>query len=221
MLPGLGNAIWSHISSLLASAIFHCLTHFVLHSPISCHDLPYCWLPASLFPMSDHSQDVQVSVTPAVKDLRNMFEQKARESPAKAPDGSSRTGDTSLLLGSRPPTSRRPSPTFLDDQTDFLAPSSEPSHPDQSSLRKRPPPPPPSRGQKPQIGSPSPSHSPLLRPTLELVNAPENRSPPPIKQRLVARPPPPVPGQRPDRTIEVEPSFDPKSSVDKSPLGLG
>lgn len=165
--------------------------------------------------MSAHSQDVEVSVTPGVKDLRNMFEQKARDSPAK-----SRTGDTTLLLGSRPPTSRRPSPTFFDDQTDSLAPPPELSYPDQSSLRKRPPPPPPSRGQKPQVGSPSPSHSPLLRATLEPVNAPENRSPPPIKQRLVARPPPPVPGHRPDRTIEAEPSTDTKSSIDKSPLGL-
>lgn len=171
--------------------------------------------------MSVHSQDAEVSVTPAVKDLRNMFEQKAKESPAKLPNGSSRTGETSLLLGSRPPTSRRPSPTFLNDQIDSLAPPPEPSHTDQSSLRKRPPPPPPSRAQKPQVGSPSPSHSPLLRPTLELANAPENWSPPPIKQRLAARPPPPVPDHRPDRTIEAGPSSDTKGSVDKSPLGLG
>lgn len=216
MLPGLGNAISSHIHRL--SLTVSLTLFYNHHHSTTTYLVAGCQPP--LFPMSSDSQDVEVNVTPAVKDLRNMFEQKAKESPAKLPNGSSRTGDTSLLLGSRPPTSRRPSPTFFDDQTDSLAPPPEPSRPDQSSLRKRPPPPPPSRGQKPQFGSPSPSHSPSLRATLELVNAPENRSPPPIKQRLVARPPPPVPGHRPDRTIEAEPSSDTKGNVDKSPLGL-
>jgi hypothetical protein len=159
-----------------------------------------------------------MSVTPAVKDLRNLFEQKAKETPAPFPSKSPRIGETSVLLGSPTPISRRPSPTpLLDDQTDFLAPPPEPS----GSLRKRPPPPPPSRGQKQQLGSPSPSNSPLLRATQEQGNAPENRSPPSIKQRLAARPPPPVPELRLDRTVEAETNSHTKGNVDASPSGLG
>lgn len=163
-----------------------------------------------------------VSGTPAVKDLRNLFEQKARETPAPFSNKSPRIGENSLLLGSPTPTSRRPSPTpLLDDQTDSLAPPPEPSTSDKGSLRKRPPPPPPSRGQRQQLGSPSPSNSPLLHATQLQSNAPENRSPPPIKQRLAARPPPPVPDLRLDRTVEAETNSDTKSNVDASPSGLG
>lgn len=171
--------------------------------------------------MSVRSKDIEVSVTPAVKDLRNLFEQKARESPAN-PGGSLRPSDNSLLLGSRPSTSRRSSPTpFLDDQTETLIPLAEPSPPDQSSLRKRPPPPPPSRGQKPQIGSPSPSTSPLPLATLELGNVPENRSPPSVKQRLVARLPPPLPELRLDRTTDIEPNSNTKGHMDEPSTSLG
>ena len=164
--------------------------------------------------MSARSQDVEVSATPAVKDLRSMFEQKARETPTQFPNKSPRIGETSLLLSSPTPVSRRLSPSpLLDDQPEFLAPSHEPSTYDKSSLRKRPPPPPPSRGQKQQLGSPSPSHSPLLRATLEQ----SNQSPPSIKHRLAARPPPPVP----DLRLEAETNSDTKGTVDASPSGLG
>src|SRR6266851_3487683 len=175
--------------------------------------------------MSPRSQDIEDSATPAVKDLRNLFEQKARESPAKFPNGSPRASDTSVLLGPRLSGSRRPSPTpYFDEQPESLTPSPEPSTPDQSSsMRKRPPPPPPSRGQKPQIGLPSPTNSPPFRATLlvEPGNAPGDWSPPSIKHRLATRPPPPVPDLRPDRTTDAEPNFDTKGNVDKSPRALG
>ena len=149
--------------------------------------------------MSDNSQDIQVSVTPAVKDLRSLFEQKAKQAIPANPNASLRPGDSTVSSGSRPSISRRSSPTPLSDgQSD--------SHSEQNSMRKRPPPPPPpSRGPKQQIGSPSPSTSPRLRATLEPNNAPEGRSPPPTtKQRLATRLPPPVPDLRLDRTSDVE-----------------
>ena len=151
--------------------------------------------------MSANSQDIQVSVTPAVKDLRSLFEQKAKQATPANPNASLRPADSSVSSGSRFSISPRSSPTPLSDgQTDSLT-----SHPEPSSQRKRPPPPPPpSRGQKQQIGSPSPSTSPRLRATLEPNNAPENRSPPPsTKKRLATRLPPPVPDLRLDRTSDV------------------
>lgn len=154
--------------------------------------------------MSGKSQEIQVSVTPAVKDLRSLFEQKAKQTIPANPNASLRPSDggvSSGSSGSRLSISRRSSPTPLSDgQSDSL------SHSEQSSLRKRPPPPPPpSRGPKQQIGSPSPSTSPRLRATLEPNSAPESRSPPPsTKKRLATRLPPPVPDLRLDRTSDVE-----------------
>lgn len=171
--------------------------------------------------MSARPQDSRVNVTPAVKDLRSLFEQKAKESSPAIPTGPLRPGDNSGSLGSRLSASRRASPTpSFDGQTDSLTsyPDPPPQAPEQSSLRKRPPPPPPSRGPKQQIGSPSPSASPRLRATLDQVNSPESRSPPSIKQRLASRPPPPVPELRLDRTSDVEDNI--KGSVDAPPISL-
>ena len=170
--------------------------------------------------MSAQPQDTEVSATPAVKDLRSLFEQKAKEATPPIPSGSLRPGDNSASLGSRAPLSRRSSPTpFFDGQTESLASRSEPppQAPEQTSLRKRPPPPPPSRGPKQQIGSPSPSGSPRLRAILDQGNSPspESRSPPSVKQRLAARLPPPVPELRLDRTSDVE-----QVSVDVPPISL-
>jgi len=155
--------IWSN-------CLFTCVTASSRHSPLSCHATSCRQFTAPLLWMSARSQDIKVSVTPAVKDLRSLFEQKAKESPANS-SGSLRPSDNSVLFGSRASTSRRSSPTpFFDDQPESLTPSPEPSLGpfDQNSLRKRPPPPPPpSRGPKQQVGSPSPSSSPLLRATLE------------------------------------------------------
>ena len=166
--------------------------------------------------MSDNSQDIQVSVTPAVKDLRSLFEQKAKQATPANPNASLRPGDSSVSSGSRPSISRRSSPTPLSDgQSDSQTQS------EQSSMRKRPPPPPPpSRGPKQQIGSPSPSTSPRLRATLEPSNAPESRSPPPsTKQRLATRLPPPVPDLRLDRTSDVEPNSNGKNDSDSTRAG--
>jgi hypothetical protein len=170
--------------------------------------------------MSTNSQDIQVSVTPAVKDLRSLFEQKAKQAtpplPAN-PNASLRPGDGSVSSASspsRPSISRRSSPTPLSDgQTDSLT-HSEP--------RKRPPPPPPpSRGPKQQIGSPSPSSSPRLRATLEPNNTPESRSPPPpTKQRLATRLPPPVPDLRLDRTSDVERNSNGSQNSDSTRANL-
>lgn len=172
--------------------------------------------------MSARPQDNEVSVTPAVKDLRSLFEQKAKESSPAIPTGSLRPGDNSAPSGSRLSSSRRASPTpSVDGQTESLTSYSEPppQAPEQTSLRKRPPPPPPpSRGPKQQIGSPSPSASPRLRATLDQGNSPESRSPPSIKQRLAARPPPPIPELRLDRTSDVEDNI--KGSVDAPPTSL-
>jgi hypothetical protein len=179
--------------------------------------LPFCLL---LPEMSAHSRDIEISVTPAVKDLRSMFEQKSRQASPVIPTASLRPED-SLLFGSRPSISRRSSPTpLLDSQTESLTLQPSPTPPEQSSLRKRPPPPPPSRGPKPQIGSPSPSTSPRLRATLEQGNLPESRSPPSVKQRLATRLPPPVPDLRLDRTSDVELNSNTKSSVDTPPTRL-
>jgi hypothetical protein len=171
--------------------------------------------------MSARSQDSEVSITPAVKDLRSLFEQKAKESSPAIPAGSLRPGDNNGSTGSRLSASRRASPTpSFDSQTESLTsyPDPPPQAPEQSSLRKRPPPPPPSRGSKQQIGSPSPSASPRLRATLDQGNSPESRSPPSIKQRLAARLPPPVPELRLDRTSDVEDNI--KGSVDAPPTSL-
>jgi hypothetical protein len=171
--------------------------------------------------MSAHSQDIEISVTPAVKDLRSLFEQKSRQTSPAMPTASLRPDD-SVLFGTRPSASRRASPTPLPDgQTESLTPQPSPTPPEQTSLRKRPPPPPPpSRGPKQQIGSPSPSTSPRLRATLEQGNLPENRSPPSVKQRLAARLPPPVPELRLDRTSDVELNSDIKGSVGAPPTSL-
>jgi hypothetical protein len=160
--------------------------------------------------MAARSQGIEASETPAVKDLRSLFEQKARESPP-VPGGSSHSGNSSALLNPRQPVGRRSSPKPLDDPAEPLIPVKSP--PDQSSLRKRPPPPPPpSRGQKPQLGTPSPSISPLLRPIPDQVNASENHSPSSSdKQRLATRPPPPIPELR----------LDQKQNVDLNPEGSG
>lgn len=169
--------------------------------------------------MSTDSQDIQVSVTPAVKDLRSLFEQKAKQATPANPNASLRPGDNSVSSGSRPSISRRSSPTpSSDGQTDSLT-----SHSEQSSLRKRPPPPPPpSRGPKQQIGSPSPSASPRLRATLELNNAPESRSPPPsTKLRLATRLPPPVPDLRLDRTSDVERNSNGRDNIDSARANPG
>jgi hypothetical protein len=167
--------------------------------------------------MSDGSQDIQVSVTPAVKDLRSLFEQKAKQVIPANPNASLRPGDNTVSSASRPSISRRSSPTpQSDSQSDSL------THSEQSSLRKRPPPPPPpSRGQKQQIGSPSPSTSPRLRATLEPNNAPESRSPPPsTKQRLATRLPPPVPDLRLDRTNDVEQNSNGRNNSDSTRANL-
>lgn len=170
--------------------------------------------------MSANSQDIQVSVTPAVKDLRSLFEQKAKQAIPPNPNASLRPADGSVSSGSsgsRPSISRRSSPTPLSDgQTDSL------THSEPSSLRKRPPPPPPpSRGPKQQIGSPSPSTSPRLRATLEPNNAPESRSPPPsTKQRLATRLPPPVPDLRLDRTNDVERNSNGSHNSDSTQANL-
>jgi hypothetical protein len=170
--------------------------------------------------MATNSQDIQVSVTPPVKDLRSLFEQKAKQATPANPNASLRPGDTSVSSGSsgsRPSISRRSSPTPLSDgQTDSL------THSEPSSVRKRPPPPPPpSRGPKQQIGSPSPSTSPRLRATLEPNNAPESRSPPPsTKQRLATRLPPPVPDLRLDRTSDVEQNSNGRYNSDSTRAGL-
>jgi hypothetical protein len=165
--------------------------------------------------MSDTSQDIQVSVTPAVKHLRSLFEQKAKQAIPANPNASLRPGDNTVSSASS--ISRRSSPTPLSDsQSDSLTPS------EQSSLRKRPPPPPPpSRGQKQQIGSPSPSTSPRLRATLEPNNAPESRSPPhSTKQRLATRLPPPVPDLRLDRTSGVEQNSNGRFNSDSTRANL-
>ncbi len=154
-----------------------------------------------------------MSVTPAVKDLRSLFEQKAKQATPANPNPSLRPGDTS----SRPSLSRRSSPTpLLDRPSDSLTSQRDPSP---SGPRKRPPPPPPpSRGPKQQISSPSPSTSPRLRATLEPNNPPESKSPTPsTKQRLAARLPPPVPDLRLDRTSNVERNSDGKNDVDATP----
>jgi|SRR5712672_944709 len=204
--------IWSN-------CLFTCVTASSRHSPLSCHATSCRQFTAPLLWMSARSQDIKVSVTPAVKDLRSLFEQKAKESPANS-SGSLRPSDNSVLFGSRASTSRRSSPTpFFDDQPESLTPSPEPSLGpfDQNSLRKRPPPPPPSRGPKQQVGSPSPSSSPLLRATLEQGVVPENQSPPAVKQRLAARPPPPLPELRSDRTVGVGSNPDTKGNFDEPP----
>ncbi|KAH9007187.1 hypothetical protein EDB86DRAFT_63755 [Lactarius hatsudake] len=164
------------------------------------------WLATSLFEnkkkeMVARSQDIEASETPAVKDLRTLFEQKARESPP-VPSGSSHSGNSSAaLLNPRQSVGRIPSPTPLYDPAEPLIPVKH----DQSSLRKRPPPPPPSRAQKPQLGSPSPSISPLLHPTPDQSNASENHSPSSsVKQRLATRPPPPIPELRLDQNHSVD-----------------
>jgi hypothetical protein len=175
--------------------------------------------------MSAHSQDIQVSVTPAVKDLRSLFEQKAKQTTPAIPTGSLRPDSSALgsaSLGSRPSVSRRSSPTpFFDGQTESLTSDLEPPPAEPSSLRKRPPPPPPSRGLKQQIGSPSPSTSPRLRATPEQSTSPESKSPPPVKHRLAARLPPPVPELRLDRTSDVELNSDIKGTVDAPPSSRG
>src|SRR5258708_23341501 len=130
--------------------------------------------------MSAQSEESQVSVTPAVKDLRSLFEQKAKQATPANPNPSLRPGDTS----SRPSLSRRSSPTpLLDRPSDSLTSQRDPSP---SGPRKRPPPPPPpSRAPKQQITSPSPSTSPRLPATLDPNNPPESKSPTPsTKQRL-------------------------------------
>ena len=166
--------------------------------------------------MSDNSQDIKVSVTPAVKDLRSLFEQKAKQAIPSYPNASLRPGDNTVSSGSRPSISRRSSPTPSDGQSDSM------SHSEQGSMRKRPPPPPPpSRGPKQQIGSPSPSTSPRLRATLEPNDAPEGRSPPPsTKQRLATRLPPPVPDLRLDRTSDVEQSSNGRHNSDSTRANL-
>jgi hypothetical protein len=167
--------------------------------------------------MSANSQDIQVSVTQPVKDLRSLFEQKAKQATPANPSASLRPGDTSVSSGSRPSISRRSSPTPLSDgQTDSL------THSEPTSVRKRPPPPPPpSRGPKQQIGSPSPSTSPRLRATLEPNNAPESRSPPPsTKQRLATRLPPPVPDLRLDRTSDGERNSTERYNSDSTQASL-
>lgn len=160
--------------------------------------------------MAARSQDIEARETPAVKDLRSLFEQKARESPPVL-GGSSHSGNSSALLNPRQPVGRRSSPTPFDDPAEPSIPVKSP--PDQTSLRKRPPPPPPpSRAQKPQLASPSPSISPLPRPAPDLVNASENNSPSSSdKQRLAARPPPPIPELRLDQKQNVDPN--PEGSV--------
>ena len=160
-------------------------------------------------------------MTPAVKDLRSLFEQKAKQATPANPNASLRPGDSSVLSGSRPALSRRSSPTPLSDgQSDFLTSHTELPPAEPSSLRKRPPPPPPpSRGPKQQIGSPSPSSSPQLRATLEPNNAPGSRSPPPsTKQRLAARLPPPVPDLRLDRASDEERNSNGKDNVSAASL---
>ncbi|KAI0254176.1 hypothetical protein BJV78DRAFT_56544 [Lactifluus subvellereus] len=165
--------------------------------------------------------DIETSVTPAVKDLRNLFEQKARAFPQNL-NGSLRPGDSSPLLGpSKSPRQSprhspgpRSSPMPFDDPIESPTPL-KPPPPDQGSLRKRPPPPPPSRGQKQQLGSPSSSTSPSLRETPEKGNALGNGSPSSIKQRLAARPPPPVPELRLDQADDVDPSSETNSTVDE------
>jgi hypothetical protein len=162
--------------------------------------------------MAARSQDIEASETPAVKDLRSLFEQKARESPS-VPSGSSHSGNSSALLNPRQPVGRRSSPTPFDDPTETFNPV-KPSTFDQSSLRKRPPPPPPpSRGQKPPLGSPSPSISPLLRPIPDQVNASQNSSPSSSdKQRLATRPPPPIPELRLDQKF-IDPNSEGSGKV--------
>ncbi|KAI9512760.1 hypothetical protein F5148DRAFT_733295 [Russula earlei] len=174
--------------------------------------------------MPPRSQGIEASLAPGVKDLRSLFEQKAKESPANS-GGSLRPGNNSVLFGTRQSLSRRSSPTpLLDDQAEFGTPNFEQSPPDQSSLRKRPPPPPPppsSRGPKQPFGSPSPSASPLPLATSEQANAPENRSPPSVKQRLAARPPPPLPDFRVDQPSDAGLNSDIRATVDESPTTRG
>jgi hypothetical protein len=156
-------------------------------------------------------------VTPAVKDLRSLFEQKAKQATPANPNASLRPADTSLSSASRPSLSRRSSPTpLLDRPSDSLTSQRDPSP---SGPRKRPPPPPPpSRAPKQHVSSPSPSTSPRLRATLEPNNPPESKSPTPsTKQRLAARLPPPVPDLRLDRTSNVERNSNGKNDVDATP----
>ena len=163
--------------------------------------------------MAARSQDIEASETPAVKDLRTLFEQKARESPP-VPGGSSHSGNSSALLNPRQPVARRSSPTPFDDPTEPSIPD-KPSPLDQSFLRKRPPPPPPpSRGQKPPLASPSPSVSPLPRPVPDQANASENNSPSSVdKQRLATRPPPPIPELRLDQKHNIDPNSEGNGKV--------
>lgn len=165
--------------------------------------------------------DIETSVTPAVKDLRNLFEQKARASPQNL-NGSLRPGDSSPLLSPRQSPGRRPSPIPFDDPIESLTPL-KPPPPDQNSLRKRPPPPPPSRGQKQQPASPPPSSStpPLLRETPGKGSAPGNGSPSSVKQRLAARPPPPIPELRLDQIDDVDPSSETNGMVDEPSSSQG
>ncbi|KAH8999474.1 hypothetical protein EDB92DRAFT_968526 [Lactarius akahatsu] len=151
--------------------------------------------------MAARPQDIEASETPAVKDLRTLFEQKARESPPVL-GGPSHSGNSSAaLLNPRQSVGRISSPTPFYDPAEPLIPVKH----DQSSLRKRPPPPPPSRAQKPQLGSPSPSISPLLHPAPDQSNASENHSPSSsVKQRLATRPPPPIPELRLDQNHSVD-----------------
>ncbi|KAH9978154.1 hypothetical protein BGW80DRAFT_797104 [Lactifluus volemus] len=157
--------------------------------------------------------DIETGITPAVKDLRSLFEQKAKTFPPN-PTASRRPGDKSPLLSPRQSPGRRSSPTPSNDPVLLKSPP-----PDQSSLRKRPPPPPPSRGPKQQIESPSSSTPPLLHATPD--NVAENRSPSSIKQRLAARNPPPVPDLRLDQTEVTDASVRPMARLTNHQVAKG
>jgi hypothetical protein len=170
--------------------------------------------------MSAHSPrsqeiDIETGITPAVKDLRSLFEQKAKTFPPNT-DASRRPGDKSPLLSPRQSPGRRSSPTPSNDPVPLSSPP-----PDQGSLRKRPPPPPPSRGPKQQIVSPSSSTPPLLHATPDKGSVAENRSTSSIKQRLAARNPPPVPNLCLDQTEVIDASAEADGTADERSSSQG
>lgn len=159
--------------------------------------------------------DIETGITPAVKDLRSLFEQKAKTFPPNL-NASRPPSDKSPLLSPRQSPGRRSSPTPSNDPVPL---KSQP--PDQNSLRKRPPPPPPSRGPKLQIESPSSSTAPLLHATPDKGIVAENRSPSSMKQRLAARNPPPVPDLRLDQTEIIDASAEADGTADEPSSSQG